>query len=148
MYKKIAYFLLLLLTSDLAISQNNTIDSLKNRLLYSKLTDAESFEVLLELGRRYGDVDNETSLKFANEALKIANAGDDSLKMLKANRLKAQLLRRFGSIGSALTMFNYALRISKLNGYRNEEKMLLNSLGTAHLVSGKFDEALKFFLKR
>ena len=71
MYKKIAYFLLLLLTSDLAISQNNTIDSLKNRLLYSKLTDAESFEVLLELGRRYGDVDNETSFKFANEALKI-----------------------------------------------------------------------------
>jgi Flp pilus assembly protein TadD len=28
-----------------------------------------------------------------------------------------------------------------------KEKMLLNGLGTTHLVSGKFDEALKFFFE-
>jgi hypothetical protein len=69
------------LIPDRAISENDKNDSLKSRLLYSKLTDTERFDVVSELGRRYGDVDNETSLKFANEVLKIANAGDDSLKM-------------------------------------------------------------------
>ena len=143
MAKKIVYLLVLLALPENLTSQNQKIDSLKNLLFSLKSADLEYVDVLFELSRQYADVDNETSLMYVNLAVVKARESKDSLKIVKTTRLKAQVLRRLGSIDSAFLLFDHALAVSRRNGYRDEVKMLLNSLGVAHLLNGKFDEALK-----
>ena len=143
MAKKIVYLLVLLALPETLISQSHKIDSLKNLLFSLKSADLEHVDVLFELSRQYADVDNPTSLMYINLAVVKARESKDSLKMVKTTRLKAQVLRRLGAIDSALLLFKDALAVSRRNGYGDEVKTLLNSLGVAHLLSGRFDEALK-----
>ena len=117
--------MVLLWLPEKVITQNHKkIDSLKNLLSSLKSADLKYVDVLFELIRQYVDVDNETSLMYVN------------MKMVKTTRVKAQILRRMGSIDSALLLFDHALAMSRRNGYADEVKMLLNSLGVAHLLTG------------
>ena len=127
------YFSLLitgLTITSIAFGQNSTIDSLK-----SKLSSEEDnrFEVLFELARQHIVInENDVALDYADQALKVSLLQDDSLKIVKANRIKGAALRRLEYFNETIGVASYALAIAKRNGYREEVKYLLNTLALVY----------------
>lgn len=139
------YFSLLitgLTITSIAFGQNSTIDSLK-----SKLSSEEDnrFEVLFELARQHIVInENDVALDYADQALKVSLLQDDSLKIVKANRIKGAALRRLEYFNETIGVASYALAIAKRNGYREEVKYLLNTLALVYTNIANYDKALDY----
>jgi len=76
------------------------IDSLK--ALISEKFGLERCDILTELAREYVDVDNKLTLRYSKEALNIARQIGDSLRIVKAARIKSLGYRRLEEMDSSM----------------------------------------------
>ena len=130
---------LILLWFTLVAAQE--IDSLK--ALLPEKSGIERCDILYGLGYEYIDVDNTLGLQYASESLKEARKLGDSLRIVKAGRIKALAFRRMGQIDSSLILSINILPIAKRNNYSNEVKYILNSLGASYTYQARYDKALE-----
>lgn len=105
------------------------------------------FEVLYALGYEYIDVDNNAALEFATKAYNIGNANADSIQIVRSTRIMGSAFRRLGKIQEAISISSQGLQIAQRNGFKEEEKILLNSIALAHTLQGEYDKALDFNFK-
>ena len=126
--------LLLILTAQNGSCQNPIIDSLES-ILPGK-SDDQRIDILYELAYQYGDMDNVKSLEYGNQALKSAKKLGDSLRIVKAGRIKSYIYRRINEMDSSLILSSEILPIARRNKYTVELKSILNGLAyRKHLES-------------
>ncbi len=119
------------------------IDSLKSQL--TKRTGLDRFDVLYDIVFEYlGKEDYRHSLEYVEQAKEIAYQFGDSLQMVKAGRVKAQVLRRLDRTTDAIHEFLLVLPISRRNDLKSEYKFILNGLAIAYMFQANYDKALQY----
>jgi signal transduction histidine kinase len=143
--KKLFIFGLLLSLSSLKIhaETDQDIDSLK--ALISQKTDLDKFDPTYELGFQYfekGDI--VSALSYFELAQSISTKYGDSLRMVRATRVKFQMLRRLDRAHEGISELYYILPISKRNGFKDEQKYILNLLAITFVYQANYDKALEY----
>lgn len=134
---------LIFFSCALCVAQKNEIDSLK--ALLPNTTGNERFDVLYELSfNLILNDDNDTALKFADEAFQLAQMEGDSLRFVKAILVKGSALRRLERIDESIDIYKLGIKVAKQNDYRDEVKIILNSIAIAYSLKADYDNALEF----
>ena len=139
------FLLLLVLIAQSGWCQNTTIDSLES-ILPGK-SGEQRIDILYELAYQYGDLDNAKSLEYGNQALKSARKSGDSLRIVKAGRIKSYSYRRINEIDSSLILSSEILPIARRNNYTVELKSILNGLAFVSILKATYDKALKYLFE-
>ncbi|HTE30081.1 MAG TPA: tetratricopeptide repeat protein [Chryseolinea sp.] len=132
--------ILTLLAADKASAQN--IDSLKG--LLPNRTGIKKCDVLYELAYACIDIDNKASVEWSNKSLQLASIAGDSMRIVRASRIKAYGFRRLGMIDSSLRIYNYLLPIARRHNLTQEIKHTLNVLSLNYVHKSFYDKALKY----
>ncbi|WP_276370537.1 tetratricopeptide repeat protein [Chryseolinea sp. H1M3-3] len=128
------------------VAQNHKIDSLKLKLDSS--VGGQRCDVLIDLSIAYfGEGISLTAFDYANEALQIAQATADTLKLVKTVRLKARIFRTLNQIDSSLILLHDILPIAKKKRYFDEIGFILNGLGISYNLQAHYDLALKYYFE-
>lgn len=133
----------ILLVLFFVLSENimgQKVDSLKALLLQRGV---DSSDVYREIAYEYIDLDNSLAFDFAEQAFSLAREQGDSLRMVKAGRVKASSLRRMEKIDQSILVSNEILSIARRNNFNEEIERLLNPLAVAYTLKGYYDKALK-----
>lgn len=125
--------------------QPSRVDSLITRL--DKATGKERYTVLFELARENYYSDYEASVKYSRQAREIALATGDSLGIVCTGRILGQLYNRSSQTTEALEILLPSLQTAQRNGYRQEEKKILNNLALAYTFKAAYDKALDYHFK-
>jgi len=137
---------LLLVSSILCQAQSvSKVDSLKSLLNSQREeVDERSLELLLDLAYELIDVDNDQALLYARKAWNMSSELKDSLRMVKAGRYEGLILRKLDKMNEAIDILSSVLEISKRNGFKAEQKYLLNSLAIGYTFKADYDKALEY----
>lgn len=126
--------------------QITAVDSLKNLLTTSQ--GVTRFDLLYDITFEYIVLgENEQALRYIEEAQSVSADLGDSLKIVKAGRVRSQVLRRLERNSEAIVQFLKVLPITERNGYTNEYKYILNGLGLAYTLQSDYDKALEYHFK-
>lgn len=139
------YYLSLILpivVSVSAYSQNARIDSLNS--LMTSASGRDKADILYELAYEFIDIDNNQAIKFSTESRQIATRLGDSLRIVRACRLQSSAYRRLEILDSAISTAKFGLDIAVRNGFKNEAKILLNSVAITHSLKAEYDVALAY----
>ena len=131
----------LLMTNQLAYSQNSVIDSLKRELVRSRGKDR--FNILFDLFRKNLETNYDSALYYSTLAVSQARQNGDSLSIVKAHNANGWVRMRLG-ISLCIPDFEYALEIAKRNNYKEQVKFLLNNLAISHNDFANYDKALDY----
>jgi signal transduction histidine kinase len=143
--KLTAIIILLTLTKTIhGQPQKSKIDSLKFQL--DRTTGAERFDVLYELAYSYITItpDFNAAYEYSTEALELAKEISDSLRIVKAILVQSSALRRMENFDDASTQARYGLGIAQRNNFKNETKILLNSIAVNYMLKADYGNALHF----
>jgi len=143
--KQKTIFILTVLSLCFCLAKGQKIDSLKS--LLNEKSGLERCDILYQIAYEYVDFDNALGLQYATEAFKVAREYDDSLRIVKAGRIKSLAFRRLGKIDSALILSIEILPMAKRNNYIDELKHILNGLAALYAVKAFYDKALKCHLE-
>jgi tetratricopeptide (TPR) repeat protein len=123
-------------------AHSQKIDSLKNALLHQ--SGEERFSILYELVFEYlGKVDFPEALKYIEEAQQVAGRYDDSLHIVKAGRVKGQILFELHRIADAINEYQDVVLVSKRNNFNREYESILNALAVGYSLQAAYDKALQ-----
>jgi tetratricopeptide (TPR) repeat protein len=125
-----------------AVAQNRAIDSLKH--LLSTASGKEKVDLTLRVGVAYLDVDDPRSLEWFDKALMIAQ---DSLQIVKGNRLKAVALSLFYQWEESIRLVERTLPIAERNNYKKEEAGLLNNIANYKTFTGDYRNAIRLIYR-
>ena len=139
------FLLLFVLAVPSAFCQNQRIDSLVS-LLTCEPNDQE-IEILYELAYCYSNRDYKMGLKYGNDALEISKKIGDSLRIVKAGRIKSYFYRRLNEVDSSLSLSSEILPIARRNKFDDELKSILNGLAYASIHKAYYDKALKYLFE-
>lgn len=134
--------ILLILVSVTAYSQNARIDSLIK--LNASASGVDKADVLYELAYEFIDVDNIQAVEFSTESRLYSARIGDSLRIVRACRLQSSAYRRLEILDSAISTAKFGLDIAVRNGFRDEVKILLNSVAITHSLKAEYDVALAY----
>jgi signal transduction histidine kinase/Tfp pilus assembly protein PilF len=138
-------YLLLLLSHSLLLAQGTVLDSLEN--LLKKKNGLERIDILGELAYRYCFVNTDKAVEFGNEALKLAFATGDSLRISQAwNDLSSAYISR-GEFEESIKNSLNALRVREKYADSLMVASTLNKLGYAYHELGEEDDALIYFYR-
>lgn len=119
------------------------IDSLKSLLEVS--AGGKRCDVLYQIAYEFIDNDNNMGLRYAKQAFEAAMAIGDSLRIVRAGRIKSMAYRRLGELDSSLVLSIKMLGIADRNGYNGELKPILNALALVYTHKANYDKALKHY---
>src|SRR5690606_36703380 len=102
------------------------------------------YVLLYNLAIEYVDYDNEIALHHISEAEALALA--DSVFLVKAMALKAQVLRRLGYLQEALGTAKTVVEDPRMSARKEHLPILYQTIGLVHLYRSAFDDALENFL--
>ena len=133
-------FILTFLSLYFCLAKGQKIDSLKS--LLNVKSGLDRCDILYQLAYEYADFDNQYGLKYATDALNAAKENGDSLRIVKAGRIKSLVLRRLGKMDSALILSIEILPIAKRNNFLDELNQLLTGLANVYTLKAFYDKAL------
>jgi len=128
-----------------SISWAQKIDSLKQLLPTS--TGTTHCDLLYQLAYEYIDVDNALGLQYAAAALAEAGKSGDSLRFVRAGRVKALAFTRLKQLDSAIYLFSMMLPVAERNGFTDLIKNILNGVALAYTYEARYDDALKYHFR-
>lgn len=131
------------LMSVQAIAQDqHKIDSLER--LVEVQSEVNQIEPLIQLAIIHADRDNSLSITYIDRAFRLASETSDSAKIVRAGRLKGQLLRRADKVDESIDIFVKLLPTARRNNYISDYKIMLNSLALAYTLKADYDKALDY----
>ena len=150
MYSKLRWCLVsaaIVLAAKTGISQNvrHQIDSLQQ--LIGDASDSLKLEIELELFRLNLGEDKKDAEQHAREALKIATRLNDTLSIVKSYNAIGFVKKDLGYPRLAITFFEDALKLARVNNYRRQIKFLLNNLGLSNQKTANYAKALEYHLE-
>jgi signal transduction histidine kinase len=142
--KPFLVFLLLTVSIRPTFSQDRrVIDSL---LTIANATDGiERFDAYYDIAFEYiAERRFEEALGYLEKGQIVALKSADSLRIVKAGRVKAQMLRRLDRLSEGIIELNNILPIARRNKFLSEQKYILNALAIAYTFLAQYDKALAF----
>gem|GEM_PF-2721413 len=137
---KRAISILTLITLTLCANAQGKIDSLLKKLPVT--TTAARFEILYNLGYEYMDVDDSLGLVYAEQASTLAEALNDSLKIMRIGRIHGQLLNRMSRYKEGIAVLKGILpSLRKANNIKELTKVY-TSLASAYLFLSDYTRSL------
>lgn len=137
--------ILIALTLTLSITasaQRQKADSLK-ALLPGK-TDLERADIFYELAYAYGELDYRLAANYCDRSFHFAKLSGDSLRIVKAARIKASIFRRLEKMDSSICLGLEMLPIASRNHYHSEVKKILRGLSVANIFKANYDLGLQY----
>jgi tetratricopeptide (TPR) repeat protein len=101
-------------------------------------------EIFYELGFQHATTNATLSKSYLGKSLELALKHGDSLKIVKCNRMKGQVLRRMGNQDEALAVFENILPMSKRLGIKEETGYMLRGMGAISNHMGHMHKALEY----
>lgn len=146
MKRSLAFLLVTIGLSISGLGQTPSISTLEERL--QTAPDEEQASICFDLIRAYINTDKSKSVFYADKALQISTARNDSTDIVQSLRMKAQVLRRMGNNKAALTLFTDLLERVKPIHQRNtrlheEYKTILNGAAITNNLMGNYQEAIQ-----
>lgn len=139
---RIFFAAFLAVLSTVSSAQHHQADSV-NALLIGK-ADGERADIFYELSYQYGDQDYALALGYSDRSLQFARRSGDSLRIVKAARIKAWIFRQLEEMDSSLRLGLEILPIASRNHYNDEVKKILRGLATAYSFKANFDRGLQY----
>jgi signal transduction histidine kinase/predicted negative regulator of RcsB-dependent stress response len=131
----------LILVSSAAFGQSNKlIDSLENQLKNEKSV-TRSIDLMISLSSAYAFVDFPKSIKFAKEAVELANKTDQALTKYRANQQLSMSYTLAGDYTSALKHETLALQIALNSADSSSLGLSHSNIGNLYFEIGEYDEA-------
>lgn len=119
------------------------LDSLHK--LLEATSGKEHYDLLIEVSITLAEQNRtEDAIERATAALNLATNLRDSLLITEAGRLRGQLLRRSDKLNESIVQLLYVLPIAQRNGFRDEQKFILNALAAAYTLKANYDLALVY----
>lgn len=140
LYLLIALFVMLSVSLPVTYGQNPEIDSLKQEL--SAADDSKQIEVLITIAKLMSEYDLKASLKYAHEALGIANSLGDTYHIAICHKELGILYLSKGEGDESLKHLLTALKIMQTSKRSSNFSKVYNNLGTIYSRKGLLDSAL------
>src|SRR5687767_5699503 len=115
---RVLLLILMLFLVTSAVAQQRKIDSLKSLLPGD--TDLDRADIFYELAYEYVDFIDTLGVQYGERSFQLAKKIGDSLRMVKAGRIKATAFRRLGEMDSALTLGLRILPMASQKHYNQE----------------------------
>ncbi|MDQ6764207.1 MAG: tetratricopeptide repeat protein [Bacteroidota bacterium] len=145
--KRIIGLLLLLVIGCNSYSQNNAIDSLKQKLIVNAAEDTNRVNLLLDLSRLYLNSNSEQAKNYSNKAKELS-------EKLGYHKGEAYALKNIGmayynetSYPDALLIWEQSLKLFENLHDREGAAIMLNNLGSIYMDHGDNEMALTYYLK-
>ncbi len=129
--------------SYLKAQDQREIDSLIN-LVNFETDQKKQMEIYVELGWSYLNVDDVEAVKYSTRGLELALQFGDTLKIVKAGRVKGLALQGVERLQESIDVLSVVLPISKRHGIKDEYQKILNGLALAHTFKAEYDKALEY----
>jgi tetratricopeptide (TPR) repeat protein len=129
-------------SGTIAAQPQRKIDSLRSLLPGN--TDRKRADIFYELAYEYVDFNDTLGAMHAEASFQFAQKANDSLRMVKAARIKATALRRLEKLDSAIMLGLGMLPIATRNRYNMEVKQILRGVAVASIFKGNLDLALRY----
>jgi tetratricopeptide (TPR) repeat protein len=143
MNPKITLAFVFLLSSLVAAAQDqHVIDSVMP--LIRNNGSKNDMEIFYELAFQYATTRHTLSLEYLERVLDIAIVHGDSLKIVKANRMKGQILRRQGRQAEAILVLERILPLAKRLEHKFELGDIYKALAVTHTFMAHFDVGLEY----
>lgn len=126
----------------LSFAQQQKTDSLKACLPGE--TDLERADIFYELAYAYGELDYRLAATYCDQSFRFAKRSGDSLRIVKAARIKASIFRRLEQMDSSIRLGLEMLPIASRNHYHEEVKKILRGLALAYTYKGSYDLGMKY----
>jgi tetratricopeptide (TPR) repeat protein len=101
-------------------------------------------EIFYELAFQYATTHYSLSLEYLEKVADIAIVHGDSLKIVKANRMKGQILRRQGRQAEAILVLERVLPLAKRLDHSSELGSIYIALAITHTFMAHFDAGLEY----
>jgi tetratricopeptide (TPR) repeat protein len=118
------------------------IDSLK--ALLPGRTDQERADVFYHLADEYADFDYTLLAKYIEQSFQYAKRAGDSLRIVRAGRIKAAAFRRLGELDSALMLGFEMLPIATRNAYGKEVSKILRGIAIGYTFKADYALGLQY----
>ena len=136
-------FLTILCAIKSYAQSDRSIDSLNS--LIARSAGVERYELVYQLGLTYYRInDLSKALHQFQSAHEIAVAEGDSLRIVRAIRVKFQMLYRLNKADESLGELLSALPIAKRNGFKEEHESIINILAITYTNQANYDKALEY----
>jgi signal transduction histidine kinase len=105
----------------------------------------EKFDLIYDVAFEYVAAgDFVRAVEHLDAASRVAMKIGDSLRIVKAGRVKAQMLRRLDRLNDAIELFEKLKPIATRNDFVAEQKYILNGLAVSHTFLAQYDKALSY----
>lgn len=141
-YKTLLLIIIGCTCSLVVVGQQVYSDSLKQEL--NRSSGEKRFEILKDLFAHYVQNDFETANEYAEKAYLYAVDIGDSLKMVRAGRMRGYALEKIGRVDESIEVYKNVLGIAQRNNYDDMVKFLLNNLGLSYRNRGNYDKSLEY----
>lgn len=144
--KKIKLYTSIILASSLLLFKSsfaNTeiIDSLKAVSLAS-LNDTQKVNVQISIAQAYLDMNVDSSLHYAQLALKTSQSVSFSKGLIKGNNLLGNCAQRKGEFDEAMTYYEKVKQLSLAHSDDKGMAIVLNNIAIIHTQRGQYEAAL------
>ncbi len=130
---------------DSQAQNQKAIDSLV--VLLKHKTGSDRYFPLIDLTIEYVDHNNNKAFQYIQEAQEVALLSRDNFWIVKSRRLTVQILYKLGKIEEAVALAESTLTMAKRGNLKRESLYLVNILGVAYVIYGKYDKALQSFFQ-
>ena len=140
-------FLLLLVQLPLSANYTQSRDSLLN--LYSSMDEPDSaaFDVLIKLSKNYSIVNWDSSIIYANKALKTANKMGNKLFVAQASSRLGSAYNMHGEYVKAIDYYQLMGAIYDDLGHKGGTAFYYNVMGVLHRKIKEYAKALEYYNK-
>ena len=122
--------------------EKNKIDSLNAEI--ENRSGIDKYDPLISLVVAYASTDYSKALDKINEAFVLAHQHGDTAKIVKAGRIKGQILNKLDRVKESTDILSQMLPMAKRNNFKNDYKIILNSLAYAHALQADYANALNY----
>ncbi len=124
--------------------QKTKIDSLQNLLSNYPHQDTFKVNLLNELAYKLYFIDGKKSLKYAENALKLAERLNFDKGLAESNRIIGVYYKVRGNYSIALQYYMNSLKISRKTGDKLAIAKVLGNIGILYKIQNQFDDAFKY----
>ena len=128
---------------SLKSQDKKSIDSLKTALETAR-NEQDVLKIKVELASENFYINHQECLSYSSEAYDLAVQLGDTAQIIKAGKMKGQMLRRFDRLQEAIDILSVLAPLAQRHKYYEDHRKILNALALAHIYKADYDKALEY----